>query len=72
MKTARKPKCKIAVPTDFFPPTFAMAYTLALGKAGKSMVVAVQAVDPFEYSFGPDDVRSLKNQEVRARAHEPR
>jgi nucleotide-binding universal stress UspA family protein len=71
MKTARRPKRKIAVPTDFFPSsTSAMAHALALAKTDKSRVVAVYAVDPFEYSFGPSDLRYLKKQEVWARAHE--
>jgi nucleotide-binding universal stress UspA family protein len=71
MKTARRPKRKIAVPTDFFPSSAsAMAYALALAKTDKSRVVAVYAVDPFEYSFGPSDLRYLKKQEVWARAHE--
>ncbi len=71
VKTARRPKRTIAVPTDFSPrSTFATAYALALAKTDKSMVVAVHAVDPFEYSFGPSDLRSLKKQEVWARAHE--
>ena len=71
MKTARRPKRKIAVPTDFFPSsTSAMAYALALAKTDKSRVVAVYAVDPFEYGFGPSDLRYLKKQEVWARAHE--
>ena len=61
VKTTRKQKRKIAVPTDFFPrSTFAMTYALALAKTDKSRVVAVHAVDRFDYSFGPDDVRSLK------------
>lgn len=71
MKTARRSKRKIAVPTDFFPSsTSAMAYALALAKTDKSKVVAVYAVDPFEYSFGPSDLRYLKKQEVWARARE--
>lgn len=47
-----------------------MAYALALAKTDKSSVVAVYAVDPFEYSFGPEDLRYLKKQEVWARAQE--
>lgn len=47
-----------------------MAYALALAKSDKSRVVAVYAVDPFEHSFGPRDLRYLKKQEVWARAHE--
>jgi nucleotide-binding universal stress UspA family protein len=71
VKAARRPKRKIAVPTDFFPSsTSAMAYALALAKSAKSRVVAVYAVDPFEYGFGPSDLRYLKKQEVWARAHE--
>jgi nucleotide-binding universal stress UspA family protein len=71
VKTGRKPLGKIAVPTDFLPgSTSAMAYALALAKAGRSRVTAVHAVDPFEYSFGPRDLRHLKKQEVWARAQE--
>jgi nucleotide-binding universal stress UspA family protein len=71
VKAARRPKRKIAVPTDFFPSSAsAMAYALALAKSDKSRVVAVYAVDPFEYSFGPSDLRYIKKQEVWARAHE--
>ncbi len=56
------------MPTDFSPrSTFATVYALALAKTDKSMVMAVHAVDPFEYSFGPSDLRSLKKQEVWAR-----
>jgi nucleotide-binding universal stress UspA family protein len=47
-----------------------MAHALALAKTDKSRVVAVYAVDPFEYTFGPSDLRYLKKQEVWARAHE--
>jgi nucleotide-binding universal stress UspA family protein len=71
VKTGRKPPHKIAVPTDFLPgSTSAMAYALALAKADGSRVTAVYAVDPFEYSFGPKDLRYLKKQEVWARAQE--
>lgn len=71
VKKGQRPLSTIAVPTDFLPgSTSAMAYALALAKAGKSRVVAVYAVDPFEYSFGPKDVRDLKKQEVWARARE--
>ena len=45
VRTARRLKRKIAVPTDFFQrPTFAMAYALALAKGGKSMVVAEPSI----------------------------
>jgi nucleotide-binding universal stress UspA family protein len=71
LKRARKAIRTIVVPTDFFPgSTSAMAYALALAVTGKSRVVAVHAVDPFEYSFGPRDLRDLKKQEVWARAQE--
>ena len=62
---------KIAVPTDFSPgSTSAMDYGLALGGSDKKSVTAVYAVDPFEYSFGPKDLRYLKKKEVWARAQE--
>jgi nucleotide-binding universal stress UspA family protein len=71
VKKGRTPLRTIAVPTDFFPgSTSAMAYALALAGTGKGRVVAVYAVDPFEYSFGPRDLRDLKKQEVWARAQE--
>ena len=61
VKTARRSKSKIVVPTDFFPgSTFAMTYALALAKTNKTMVVAVHAVDPFEYNFGPEGLALLK------------
>jgi nucleotide-binding universal stress UspA family protein len=62
---------KIAVPTDFSPgSTSAMACALALAKAGGSKVTAVYAVDPFEYSFGPKDLRYLKRQAAWTQAQE--
>jgi len=68
-KTDRTPMRKIAVPTDFSPgSTSAMAYALALAKTGNNKVVAVHGVDPFEYSFGPKDLRQMKKQEVWTRA----
>jgi nucleotide-binding universal stress UspA family protein len=75
MKAARKarrdPLRKIAVPTDFSSgSTSAMAYALALTGTDKKNVTAVYAVDPFEYSFGPKDLRYLKKEEVWARAQE--
>lgn len=71
LKKSQRPLRTIAVPTDFSPgSTSAMAYALALARAGKSRVVAVHAVDPFEYSFGPRDLRDLKKQAVWARARE--
>ena len=71
VKRARTPLRTIAVPTDFLPgSTSAMTYALALAGTGKGRVVAVYAVDPFEYSFGPRDLRDLKKQEVWARAQE--
>jgi nucleotide-binding universal stress UspA family protein len=71
MKARRVPRWKIAVPTDFSPAsTSATAHALALAKTDKSRVTAVYAVDPFEYSFGPKDLRYLKQQEVWARAEE--
>ena len=70
-KKSRAPLRTIAVPTDFLPgSTSAMAYALALAATGKGRVVAVYAVDPFEYSFGQRDLRDLKKQEVWARAQE--
>ena len=70
-KTGRKPIRKIAVPTDFSPgSTSAVSYALALAKTSNSKVVAVHGVDPFEYSFGPRDLRYIKKQEVWARAQE--
>jgi nucleotide-binding universal stress UspA family protein len=71
VKRARTPLRTIAVPTAFLPgSTSAMAYALALAGTGKGRVVAVYAVDPFEYSFGPRDLRDLKKQEVWARAQQ--
>ena len=71
LKRARTSLRTIAVPTDFFPgSTSAMEYALALAKTGKGRVVAVHAVDPFEYSFGPKVLRDLKKQEGWARAQE--
>ena len=71
LKRARTPLRIIAVPTDFLPgSTSAMAYALALAATGKGRVVAVHAVDPFEYSFGPKDLRDLKKQEVWAQAQQ--
>jgi nucleotide-binding universal stress UspA family protein len=71
VKTGRKALHQIAVPTDFLPgSTSAMAYALALAGKVRSKVIAVYAVDPFEYSFGPKDLRYLKKQEVWARAQE--
>ncbi len=62
---------RIAVPTDFSPgSTAAMACALALAGTEKSKVTAVYAVDPFEYSFGPNDLRSLKKKEVWTRARQ--
>jgi len=70
-KADRTPIRKIAVPTDFSPgSTSAMSYALALAKTSNSKVVAVHGVDPFEYSFGPKDLRYIKKQEVWARAQE--
>jgi len=69
VKAGRKPLHKIAVPTDFFPgSTSAMAYALALSKVDGSRVIAVHALDPFEYSFGPKNLQYLKKQEVWTRA----
>lgn len=71
LKRGQQPLRTIAVPTDFSPgSTSAMAYALVLAKAAKGKVVAVYAVDPFEYRFGPKDSRDLKKQEVWARARE--
>ena len=71
VKTGQKRLRKIAVPTDFFPgSTSAMAYALTLARTDESRVIAVYAVDPFEYSYGPKDLRYLKKQEVWARARE--
>lgn len=70
-QTDRTPIRKIAVPTDFSPgSTSAMAYALALARTGDSKVIAVHGVDPFEYSFGPKDLRYIKKKEVWARARE--
>jgi nucleotide-binding universal stress UspA family protein len=71
MTKYRPPLLKIAVPTDFSPgSTSAMAYALALGKADGSKVTAVYAVDPFEYRFGPKDLRYLKRQAAWTQAQE--
>src|SRR5678816_3615481 len=74
MKTSQTDRMairKIAVPTDFSPgSTSAMAYALALARTGDSKVIAVHGVDPFEYSFGPKDLRYIKKKEVWARARE--
>jgi nucleotide-binding universal stress UspA family protein len=71
VRKGRKPLRKIAVPTDFSPGSkSAMAYALALAKTTQSRVIAVHAVDPLEYSFGPKHLRYLKKQEVFARAQE--
>ena len=71
VKRAGTPLRTIAVPTDFLPgSTTAMASALALARTGRGRVVAVYAVDPFEYSFGPKDLRDLKKREVWARAQE--
>lgn len=71
IKTRRELLRKIAVPTDFSPgSTSAMDYALALARPYKSRVIALHAVDPFEYSFGPKDLRFLKKQELWTRAHE--
>jgi nucleotide-binding universal stress UspA family protein len=69
--THRQPLRKIAVPTDFSPAsTAAMAYALGLAKADGSKVTAVYAVDPFEYRFGPNDLRDLKRQATWTQAQE--
>ena len=71
IKTRRELLRKIAVPTDFsLGSTSAMDYALALARPYKSKVIALHAVDPFEYSFGPKDLRYLKKKEVWARAQE--
>jgi nucleotide-binding universal stress UspA family protein len=71
MTKHRQPLQKVAVPTDFSPgSTSAMAYALALAKADGSKVTAVHAVDPFEYSFGPKDLRYLKRQAAWTQAQE--
>jgi nucleotide-binding universal stress UspA family protein len=62
---------RIAVPTDFSPgSTSAMAFAHALAGTEKKKVTAVYAVDPFEYSFGLKELRSLKKQEVWTRARQ--
>lgn len=71
IKTRRELVPKIAVPTDFsLGSTSAMDYALALARPYKSRIIAVHAVDPFEYSFGPKDIRFLRKQEVWTRAQE--
>jgi len=70
-KAQRELPRKIIVPTDFSPgSTSAMACALALAGTDKKKVTAVHAVDPFEYNFGPRDLRYLKKKEVWARAQE--
>ena len=62
---------RIAVPTDFSPGSIsAMAFAYALAGTEKRRVTALYAVDPFEYSFGPRDLRSLKKKEVWTRARQ--
>ncbi len=62
---------RIAVPTDFSPGSIsAMAFAYDLGGTVKKKVTAVHAVDPFEYSFGPRDSRSLKKKKVWTRARQ--
>ncbi len=62
---------KVAVPTDFSPgSTSAMTCALALAGTDKEKVTAVHAVDPFEYNFGPKDLRNLEKKEAWARAQE--
>lgn len=69
MKKRQESLRKIAVPTDFSAgSTAAMSYALALANSGGTAVTAVHAVDPFEYSFGPQGLRDLKKEEVWARA----
>ena len=70
-RARRGPSGRIAVPTDFSPgSTSAMAFAHALAGTEKKRVTAVYAVDPFEYSFGPKDLRSLKKKEVWTRARQ--
>ena len=62
-KARREPPRQIAVPTDFSPgSTSAMAYALALAGTDKKKVTAVYAVDPFEYSFGPKNLRYFEEE----------
>ncbi len=75
MKDARqragRPLYQIAVPTDFLPAsTFAMKFAQNLARVPRTRVTAVHAIDSLEYSFGPQDLRELKQQQMWARAQE--
>ncbi len=53
------------MPTDFgLGSSRAMACAVSLAKTTKSKLVAVHAIDPFEYSFGPKNLCHLKQQQV--------
>ena len=70
-KRARRPPYQIAVPTDFLPAsTSAMKFAQNLARVPRTRVTAVHAIDSLEYSFGPQDVRELKKQQVWALAQE--
>ena len=62
---------RIAVPTDFSPGSrSAMAFALCPGRDGKKEGHRRLCGGPFEYSFGPRDLRSLKKKEVWTRARQ--
>ncbi len=70
-KPAGRPLYQIAVPTDFLPAsTSAMKVAQNLARSPRTRVTAVHAIDSLEYSFGPQDVRELKKQQVWALAQE--
>jgi len=69
--THRRSSRKIAVPTDFSPAaTAAMVYALGLAKNDRSKVTAVHAIDPFDYRFGPNDLRQIKRDAAWTQAQE--
>jgi nucleotide-binding universal stress UspA family protein len=67
-RSALKSPYEIVVPTDFSPGSSrAMMFALALAGPGIS-VTAVHAVDPFQYTFGPQKSRQLRRQQAWAAA----
>ncbi len=70
-KQAGRPLYQIAVPTDFSTAsTSAMKFAQNLARVPRTRITAVHAIDSLEYSFGPQDLRELKKQQVWALARE--
>ena len=70
-KRAVRPHYQIAVPTDFSPAsTTALKFAQHLARAPGTKVTAVHTIDSLEYSFGPNDLRQIKKEQMWALAQE--